>query len=109
MRFADNKWNISTTRFRSQIGSQLGGQQKMKLNQSDQKRNSRLASLLFPYFGMHMAKYSSATLKMEQLSIAKIIGRSWCFRKKKFRPQMKKKNFWFTMTVHLDKTSWIAL
>ena len=60
------------TRFRSQIGSQLKGQQQVKAVQNDQRCKHQQANFWPPYFGNHEVICSSITLK-EEPSIVNII------------------------------------
>ena len=57
--------------------SELSGQQRGKIVQSDQKRKC-LVRIWPSYFGMKTEFHSSITLRKEKPSIANIIWRYWC-------------------------------
>ena len=76
----------STTSLKSQIGSQLSGEQQGKTVQSDQRRKHQQAMFWPSHFGMHKIFCWSITLRKVEPSIVNITQCPWCnsYRRRKW-------------------------
>ena len=109
----------SANSLRSQIGSQLSEQQRVKAVKSDQRCKHQQAKFWSPYFGMHKVFCSSITLRKEEPSIANIIQHYWCFWRKKLQKNpatneeksalLLRQCIVLQVDCYDHKTTWIAL